>query len=90
MKWKKRKKEIIESPERKTVEYKGEKFLITARSYGFTHQVMSVNNEQSSITMWSKNLQNPEQWKFYAVKAIEEYMARKKAEEEFRYWDGKL
>ena len=93
--WKRKKKnkpapKNNESAKRKTVEYGGKTYVITARKYGYTHQAMEVNGEATSIHLRNDSLLNPLEWKRYAIQAINEHETCKRAEQEFKDWDGKL
>jgi len=90
MKWRKQKPKTTDSTKRKTVEFNGQTHVITTRDFGYTTQQMFVDGEGSSVHMPNNGLHDPESWKRYALQALQEHQDRKAAQEEFRYWDGKL
>ena len=74
----------------KKVEYKGKNYTISTRDYGYDSQKLAVNGEDSSKTIENDDLQNIPSYSSAAISAIKEYIARHKAANRFKEWDGKL
>lgn len=74
----------------KKVTFKGNEYKIDIRQFGFDSRRLVINGESSSAVVPDVYLLNVDSFKEYVRKAIEEYEARKKSEDVFKAWDGKL
>lgn len=74
----------------KKVLYDGKEYKISFQSYGYGDSRFCVNGEATSFYMSDQKLSNVDEFKKYAKKAIEEYIAKKIAEKTFEQWDGKI
>jgi hypothetical protein len=74
----------------KKVLYEGEEYKISFQSYGYGDSRFCVNGEVTSFYLANEKLNNVDEFKRQAKRAIEEYTAKKIAEETFEQWDGKL
>lgn len=74
----------------KEIEYNGEKFKVGFQSYAYSYSRFVINGEVSSVYEKNESLLDIDIVKTTAKKAIEEYIARRVANKNFKEWNGKL
>lgn len=76
--------------ESKTVEYEGKTYTITFESFGYGDSRFCVNGVSTNWTIANNRLTHISSFKETARRAIQDYLAKQRAEEAFKQWDGKL
>lgn len=74
----------------KSVEFNGEKYKVTIREYGYNSSQLVINGETSSSHIENDQILNINVFSIKVKKAIEEYITRKLAHNNFKKWDGKI
>ncbi len=74
----------------KRVEYEGKEYDISFESYGYGDSRFLVNGEPTKWYVSNERLLHLNTFKETAKRAIQEYISKKAAEENFNKWDGKL